>query len=798
MTRMTFCPSLKPLACAILLATAPLPLAAAAAGLTAGQQYDIAAGTLDQALSRFAAQAGLLLAIDGSLTAGKASAGLQGRYSVEQGLDRLLAGSGLSAVKKADGSYALERTPAPETTLKTVKVSDTLEETARGPVMGYAATRSATGTKTDTPILETPQSITVIGEEEMETRRVTGIGDALNYVAGVVSTPTAAEHSSDQAMLRGFRADSSSFYKDGKKFSQNLYYDGQQEPYACERIEVLKGAASLLYGMAEPGGVINCVSKAPTTAPVRKLNLEYGSFNRKQISGDFGDALSADGNWSYRLTFLGRDSDSMVKHTPDDRRFIAAAVRWEPSAATSLELRADYLHSRTSHGSYLPAEGTLLPNVNGRIAQDYYNGWPGRDIFTSTARSAGYRFEHAFADSVSLHHTATYFDRAVDNPMFSWGNISADQLSSLEGWTGGLKWREKSHSVATDTYVEANIDTGPVAHKLIGGADTLDQWWKSRRSSWDSSATFSWFDPQYGQIFQGELVPWTYFPDFMERTTGAYVQDQMKIADRWVLLLGLRHDWDTAKSSYTQTTGEHVTERTQATTRKAGAVYLGDHGLAPFISFSQSFVPTSGEDRSGSRFKPTQGEQYEAGIRWQPPGTAAILSAAAYQLTKKNITVSDPVDPDFSVQLGEVRSRGLELEARGEVVRGTNVIAAYTYTDAKTIESSPLTPDDLGRMGGVPRNTAALWINQDFGLFGATGFKLGFGVRYLDSYPALWDTTLVNRSLTLVDGMASYTTGPWRYALNISNLTDKRYATCANDCTWGESRNAIASASYLW
>lgn len=788
---------LTALAVSLLLAFGLPPQAAQAQ--EAPVRVSIAAQPLGSALVRIANEYSLELAYSPDIAVGRNAPAVSGNLTADQALRQVLAGTGIEFRRNGRNVSLSRPEQSSVTQLPTIAVvGSSLNETGRGPFRGYAATRSTSGTKTDTPILETPQSITVVGAEEMRDRKVAGFGDALNYVAGVIPVATSDDRMSDQAILRGFRADSSSFYRDGQKFSQNLYYDGQQEPYACERIEVLKGASSLLYGMAEPGGIVNCVTKSPTPEPIRELNLEYGSFDRKQVSGDLGGLLGKGSDWSYRLTFLARDSDSMVKHTPDDRAFFAGAVKWQPSAATSFELRADYLHSRTSHSSSLPSQGTLLPNPNGTISRDYYEGWPGHDIYTSTSKSVGYRFEHAFSDRLKLRQNATFFDRTINNPALTSVGFSADQTSSTS--VSGLEWTESSHSITTDTSLEASIETGPVSHKLIGGFDTMRGAWKTRRYRFSSPGVFDYFDPQYDFSVQGALRPWNFFPDSEQQNTGLYVQDQMKIADRWVLLLGLRHDWYSSTSNYVLTTGESIKEKTEATTRRAGLVYLADYGIAPFISFSQSFVPVSGEDRTGSRFKPTEGEQYEAGIRWQPPGTSAMFSMAAYQLTKQNVTVSDPADSMFQTQLGEVRSRGIEIEARGEISHGTNVIAAYTYTDAKTTKSSPLTPDALGRTGGIPRNTFALWLDQDFGRLGLPGLHTGIGIRRMDSYPSESDNTLINRALTLVDFMASYTNGPWRFALNISNLADKRYATCtaSNQCVWGESRRAIASVGYRW
>jgi iron complex outermembrane receptor protein len=284
-----------------------------------------------------------------------------------------------------------------------------------------------------------------------------------------------------------------------------------------------------------------------------------------------------------------------------------------------------------------------------------------------------------------------------------------------------------------------------------------------------------------------------------DRKVGMYVQDQMKVHDKWVVLLGGRQDW--AKNDSRQAAvpaADWLNEDSKAFTSRAGLVYLADNGLAPFLSYSQSFEPTSGLDSvTNDRLKPTKGEQYETGLRYQPKGRDFLLTAAIYQLTKSNVTVYDPID--FSArQFGQVRSRGLELEVRTSVGRRTNLSAAYAYTDARTTDPLAAGPK-VTRTGGVPYNQFSVWADHDLADLGLPGFKAGAGLRYVDATAASYMPGVTVPSFALVDAMISYRTGPWRLALNATNLTDKDYvASCTFGCFYGEPRKVIGTVSYRW
>ncbi|MGO3667098.1 MAG: TonB-dependent siderophore receptor [Vreelandella alkaliphila] len=754
------------------------------------QHFEVPAGDLGNALSHFAADSGVVIYFDASLTQGKQTRGLSGDYNAEGGLRALLSGSGLSLVKEADGSYRLVERPA-NVELSTVRVeAEWMQETAYGPVQGIAATRSATGTKTDTPIIETPQSISVVSSEEFQNYGARNFNEALAYTPGV-SRQEGVDRTTETLRVRGFTINEN--YRDGSKYQANTY-DGQQELYGLERLEVLKGPSSILYGVAAPGGMINAVSKRPTLEPLREVNIEAGSYGRRQISADFSDALDEDGVWSYRLTMLHRVSDTFIDHVPDDRTYIAPALKWQPNESTSLTLLSEYQRDETAYVYGLPTSGTIVSNPNGDIPRELFTGEPGYDEYDNERYSIGYLLEHDFSNNLRLRHSLRSF-RSDRNLPGMWLGQSSDQRVYTRT---AQDRRESSSGLTSDTSLQYDWQAGNTTNTSLIGIDYTRQRHETERYN-RTAPPLDFFSPVYGSGELGERVPYTWSSKQRSERVGLYAQNQIKIADKWVFMLGGRQDWTEGEKSPTFGPTVWSRETDNAFTGRVGGAYLADNGLAPFISYSQSFEPTSGTDRSGNQFEPTRGEQYEFGVRFQPEGWDTLLTATAYELAQENVLVTDPIEQGFQVQMGEVRSRGIELEAKTALGPNTNLVAAYAYTDARTTESSPITPDQEGkRTANTPYNQFSLWGDYRFGNFGLPGLKVGGGVRYVGPTRATWVEGEVP-SFTLVDTRVSYETGSWVYALNATNLTDKTYIeSCTYGCFYGEPRSIVGSVSYQW
>ena len=789
-----------PLALSISLALsvwAPVGIVHAQTAQARDRQFDIPAGPLSQVLNRYSAEAGLFVSGHGDLSSGRQSPGVRGRYSPEAGLAALLTGTGLVAERLPDGGFVLRQGRQNVTLLQPVSVSGYAER-PDGPVLGMAATRSATATKTDTPIIETPQSISVVSAAQIRDQKAQSLQEALGYTPGIMPGIVAKSSMFEDTMsIRGFEANpqTGSYYRDGMRYMINQY-NGKQEPYGLERVEVLRGPSSVLYGAAAPGGIVNTVTKRPPAEAMGEINLDGGSFDRRQISADIGGPLDEEGKWSYRLTGLFRESKQFVDYSRDDRTYFAPALTWRPSAATSVTLLANYQRSKTIYPPAVPVTGSLWTNPNGEIPRHRFLGEPNHNRFDVESTSMAVLIEHAFDDTLKFRQSMRYYDADLHmRYVLLQGDVDAATQRRVPRSARGFDDRTTVQTI--DTNIEKKFQTGPVAHTILAGFDYTRSTYNSDRLR-GNLPPIDVYDPVYqpGNIV---ALPWQQRRN-SEHRLGIYLQDQLKIADKVVVLLGGRHDNVRAENRALHAPSTNSNDKDSAFTGRAGLVYLADNGLAPYASFSQSFEPTSGRDRNEGSFEPSRGTQYEIGIRYQPAGEDLMLSAALFDLERKNVLTPDPTDPTFLVQTGKVRSRGLELEARARVTPQVDLIAAYTYTDAKVIKSN--LPGEEGERFNTPRHVASLWTDVNLSSWVLMGLKAGAGVRYVSSRPDRPSSgSLGGAGYTLFDARVSYESGPWVYALNATNLTDKTYipSICYNGvCDYGEPRRIIGTVSYRW
>ncbi|MFT4266593.1 MAG: TonB-dependent receptor, partial [Xenophilus sp.] len=448
--------------------------------------YDIPAGPLADALNRFALQSGVSIVIDAAQLRGLHTAGLQGSHGVEEGFGLLLKGSGYAIGKTSEG-YVLRRVSAAgaasadtEATLPAVEVA-AASETAAGPVDGYVAKRSATGTKTDTPIIETPQSVSVVTADRIEAIGAVNLKDVLAYTPGVGVAPYGTDSRFDWVSIRGFDAYSPGFYLDGLPMRNNGNFAlWRTENYGAERIEVLRGPSSVLYGLGNPGGVVNVISKLPVEEPVHELQVQAGSHQRKQVAGDFSGSLNEDGTLLYRLTGLLRDAELPAGGMRDDHHFLASSLTWKPSADTRITVMSQF--GKTRSGVYtrgVLAYGSLLPTAIGtRIPSDLFLGDPDYNRFNQDQQMVGYQFEHRVNDVWTLRQNARYSRVKVDTRqlvMSGFATLDADDALAPENYRylefTPYAVREKMSSFVIDNQAQANLKWGDWHHTLLFGLD---------------------------------------------------------------------------------------------------------------------------------------------------------------------------------------------------------------------------------------------------------------------------------------------------------------------------------------
>lgn len=797
------------LALALLLSTA-LPVAAPHAQEAAQAQrktYSIAAGPLEDVLTRFAAAAGLALSFDPKQVDGLHSAGLNGTYTGPEGLHRVLQGSGLEPVARADGSYTLRAVPKPATdgekTLAPLTVRANADrESATGPVKGYIARRSATGTKTDTPITETPQSISVVTVDFVEAIGVARITDALAYTPGIDIAGSGTDSRFEWPVLRGFNAYTPGPYLDGlQQRGNNTWAVWQNEAYGLERIEVLRGPGSVLYGQMPPGGTINSVSKRPLAEPAHEVLFQIGQYGRKQLSADSSGPLDGEGKWLYRVVGSLRDGELPVGGMPDDRQFLAPSLTWRPSNDTALTLLASYLNIDAGVFTRArPVYGSLLPTPAGTtISSTRFYGEADFNRFKHEQWSLGYLFEHRLNDTWQFRQNLRHGEMMVDYrdiyPGMSYVTVNANPADPANYQLINRNLfgsREKVASLAIDNQAQADFTLGSTAHTLLFGLDYQRNRY-DQISFWSAAPAVDVNSPALGQPV---TIPAPYAD---QRTvlaqTGFYVQDQIAFADHWRATLGARYDKAKIETD-NHLNGARASQKDSATSYRAGLVYAHPSGWAPYLSYAESFSPvTTIDPATGKPFDPETGRQYEAGLRYQPAGGRHSYAVALFDLRRQNyVSYSSTYVPR---QTGEIVVRGLELEARLQPVDRANIVLAYTLTPKADVTQSE-NPAEIGKQSlPVSRHRASLWADYRF----ASGIKIGAGARHVGSNRGYGELAPAKvPAYTVYDLLLGYQTGRWNLALNFRNLGDKNYiANCdTSGCYYGEPRSILATIGYRW
>ncbi|MDT4800692.1 Ferrichrome outer membrane transporter/phage receptor [compost metagenome] len=784
----------RPRLLAAAIALAGLPLAASA------EQYQLSAAPLASTLNRIAGDAGIVLSIDPALTAGKTAQPVQGDYDALGALNAALRGSGLQLVQSSAGTYSLAPLPQDAMALPATNIDAAgVSESAWGPVEGYVVTRTAAGTKTDTPILEVPRSVSVVTREQLDERPVLNLNDALRYTAGVLSSGYGSDSRADWLKVRGFVPTQ---FLDGLPLPVGSFANPKLEPWNLERIAVLRGPASSVYGQTPPGGMLDMVSRRPQAERGQAVELQAGSNNHKQINFDSTGAIDDDARFLYRVSGTVRDSDTPIDHIGDKRYNLAPSLTWNISDDTHLTFLSQYTRDDTGiTGQFLPLQGTKLPSPAGKVSHHKNLGEPDWDFYDRTYYALGYAFEHRFNDvwqfRQNLRYTKSDLEfQAVNVSTFN----SVDANGNVTRESGIVN--EDISQFAVDNNFQADFQTGELGHTLLVGLD-------HQRANSNYQWLYGWGVPSINinkPVYGADLSGVTYFTlqDYNQKThqTGLYVQDQIAL-DNWRLTLGGREDWVHTGTTFYNQGDVTNTQRDVAFSGNVGLSYLFDNGVAPYLSYSESFQPAMGANVSSTTsFEPTEGKQYELGIKYQPPGTDALLSAAVFDLTQQNVSVTEG---SVTRQIGELKVRGLELEASAEVNENLKLVASYAYNDSEIQKG----PDKGNRMQQMPRNQATAWADYTWHAGLLDGFGIGGGVRYVgDSYGNTANTYTGHvGSYTVYDASVHYDLGRLSSALrgasvavDAKNLFNKEYlSTCDGYwCYYGDERNVVASVNYKW
>ena len=644
------------------------------------------------------------------------------------------------------------------------------------------------GTKTETPLVELPQPITMITADQYLSQGAISISDTVKYAAGVLASPYGRDTRVDGFNIRGLDALQ---FRDGMRDLFSYYASITSDPYNFSRAEIVRGPASVLFGQGSIGGLVNLVTKTPEFRTAGELSLVYGSYDRKEALGDLNVALSD--TLAIRAVTRVRDADTYVSHVPDDRVMFAPSIRWQPTPDTDIILTGLYQEDDTgSTSQFLPIVGTFAPNPGypaGRLDRFTFVGKPGWDRYNGRSLQGGGSITHKFSDSIRLSLKARYIDSDLDyftHYTDSYSNPT-DPFSvyGTDGRTIGLyadASNAKMNVFSTDNNLQFKFNTGAnIEHSLLVGVDY--SWNKVGKRyaggfeiidlyNIDQSALLT-YDPSTGPFFYES-----------QKQLGIYVQDQIRFLDRVSVVVGARRDLVTGSSG----------QKDNATTFRAGIIGEIGAGFSPFFSYTESFLPVAGsiQDINGVAIRPyvpQTGTQYEAGVKWQPDRNT-LITATAFKIKEQNRVLYGA--GQSTSQSGVLNTKGFEIEASHTLPANFELLVNYGYSKLKSDVNT-----DLDYM---PRHTASVWSTKTFGLADSAQLRLGAGVVYNGksiSTSSIW--SIVTPSRTTVDALAEINWQNWRFAINATNLLNRKfYASCLarGDCFMGAPRNVMGTVTY--
>ncbi|MCJ2023947.1 TonB-dependent siderophore receptor [Methylobacterium sp. J-067] len=680
-------------------------------------------------------------------------------------------------------------------------------ENPNGPIDGFVAKRSVTATKTNTPLIETPQSISVIGRQQLDAQNAQNLAQATQYVAGTYASPFGYDTRLDYFLLRGFNASDYGLYLNGLQTLNYGFGYFRYNTFGLERVEVLRGPASVLFGAGSPGGIINQVSKRPTYDPFGYVEVGGGSYGQKYAAFDFGGPADKEGHWFYRLTGYGRNGGTQIDGLPDNSFSIAPSFTYKPDGATTLTVLTAVQRDTTGvSANFLPYFGSVRPQALGlRILRSTNVGDANLNTFQRDQAFLGYQFEHVFDDTWTVRQNLRYsFGESYQNSFIANGYDTTDttqtQLSRYQ-----FLVKDRVNIFQVDNQAEARFFDGFFRHDVLMGLD-----YKDYRLS-DNQGTNFGANPFYTVPNLNIIAPTNGFaagtpgPYLVNFDTfkqlGIYLQDQIKLNDQLTLLLGGRQDF--ADNRVTDKLNNGLTSNGRSdngTTYRLALIYNFDYGLAPYVSYSTSFQPQLGTDISNQTFRPETGKQVEGGVKFEPPGQGYFLTLAGFDIHRKNTLTADPSNPFFQVQLGEVRSTGFEAQLQATVLDGLNVGASYTIYGLTTERDS--NPALLGKVPvNVPENFANVFVDYTIPFGELRGFGFGGGVRYVGRSFADQANLFRVPDYVLFDAQVHYNWDRWRFQVNATNIADRRFVSSCqttNACFYGQARQVLASISYKW
>lgn len=690
----------------------------------------------------------------------------------------------------------------------------------------YVTSTATSGTKSSTPLIDTPQSITAVTQAQMEARNTQTISDTLRYSAGVDAEPYGTDTRVDWFFIRGFGMTFDGLFLDGLAVPKITGADAAYtaNPFSLEQVDILKGPSSVLYGQTEPGGLVNLISKHPTNTPQGSIQFAGGNFHRYQGMVDVSGPLFGSNKFFYRVNGLARASQTQVQYARDDQDYIAPSLLWKPSERTSLVVLGNYLDLRTgSVGGFLPAQGMTLaggkiaPNVNGSIGTSFFDSEPSYDNFHKIEYFGATQLQQQLSEHWTMRNNFRYLRLELPQYIGLYGtgflqtapvcasNPNSAACTSILTRSAILS-NQNNGQYAIDQQFQGNYRFGHWSHTLLAGYNYQRQGSNVKLGYGPSDnygtpgdpangPNIDIFDPVYGSPVPRPAYSTTSTNGTLQQH-GVYAQDQTSYGHLNVVLSG-REDW-APEHVFDRLADQLTNSNPSKFTGRAGMLYHFQSGLAPYFSYSTSFNPIFGINPSTSKaFKSDTGQQYEAGLKYAPNGINAFLTASVFQITQQNLETSNPVNPLITDQSAEQRSRGVELESHASLSHNVNTIA--TFNHQQVVYSKPYYGAVGVRPVTVPANQASLWLDYD----PHHGFGGGVGSRFTGKTPGVVFSGLPGDfyvdSHTLFDAEMHYGIGNLRFGIDAKNLLDKVYVSyCygAGSCNYGFRRTVDGNLTY--
>lgn len=648
----------------------------------------------------------------------------------------------------------------------TTQSDEPIEVVVTGRQDSYRIPTANTATKTDTLLRDVPQAIQVIPQQVLQDQQVRRLNEALRNAPGVI-VDNSERSAFEGFTIRGFS--NRNIIRNGLRDDTNITTNINVEN--IEQIEVLRGPASVLFGQGGAGGTVNIVTKKPQSTPSYLIEGTIGNFSTYGGSIDFTGPLNDEKTVLYRLNAAAFTTDTFVDFFNRERYFIAPSLTWLIGDNTQLTLEAEYSNQKQPNDRGLPAIGTVLPNPNGKIPINRFIGEPFSEIDKNNRQSlrVGYNFEHRFSENWQFRNNFNFSYLSADqNSLFPLELLEDNR--TLERGLYVSEFAQQAYNL--DTNVVGNFKTGTIDHKLLFGVDlSRDVSYDEGRDRLRQLAPIDIFNPVYRRDSIGAVIEEIPDAPTILEGLGIYLQDQISLFENLKLVLGGRFDIVTQKLEDTQ--GQTTSfQQDEAFSPRVGIVYQPSQVVSLYANYSRSFQQVQGTNLDNRLFEPERGTQYEAGMKvdWTNNLSSTL---AFYQITRSNVLTPDPRDPNFSIQTGEQRSRGVELDITGEILPGWRIIGGYAYTDAQVTKDNSI--PEGNRINNVPEHAFSLWSTYELQQGNLQGLGFGLGLFYIGERQGDLDNSFTLPDYLRTDAALFYRRNNFRAALNFQNLFNTEY-----------------------